>query len=359
MCCLGAAIVFIGACVPAAAPTPTEGAASSPTTGPTAQSTPTPGSPTPTQSVQETIEATPTTASSTPTPTSTPGGDSVTLLASIESGAAPCAMTELGGSMWVTNYRGSSVTQIDGARNEVLGEYEVGGGPCGIASDGEQLWIGLISGGSVVRFDPTALEVTAEIELDGDPWDVQFGHGSVWVAVRQTDDVLRIDPESAEILATIPSTGGIVTGLVVTSTEIWVANLSSAKLTRIDPSSNETVGDIEVEGGPYWMAAGPDSVLVSISDHGRAVLIDAMTAEVVANIDVGTQPRDPGFVDGLFWMPNQSDASVSLIDPATAEVVDTLKVPDVAGIFVIDGFLGDAWILDFQGTHTLRVAPQP
>jgi YVTN family beta-propeller protein len=74
----------------------------------------------------------------------------------------------------------------------------------------------------------------------------------------------------------------------------------------------------------------------------------------VATIRVGTNPVD-GVVgpDGLVWIPNQGDNTVSRIDPATNRVVTTVRVGN--GPFVVRRAFGDLWASSFAGDDVWRI----
>ena len=50
--------------------------------------------------------------------------------------------------------------------------------------------------------------------------------------------------------------------------------------------------------------------------------------------------------DGLEWIPNQGDGTVSLIDPASMKVVGTIHSGELA--FVVRSGFGSMWVDDFN-----------
>jgi YVTN family beta-propeller protein len=50
-------------------------------------------------------------------------------------------MTELDGSVWVTNYADGTVVRVDGTTNQVAQTIAVGLQPCGIAVANGMLWV--------------------------------------------------------------------------------------------------------------------------------------------------------------------------------------------------------------------------
>jgi hypothetical protein len=77
---------------------------------------------------------------------------------------------------------------------------------------------------------------------------------------------------------------------------------------------------------------------------------------VVATIPVGNRPADgTRGPDGLEWIPNLGDGTITRIDPATDKVVDTLSGPGHP--FVMRTAFGSVWVGDFQGTQVWRFTP--
>jgi YVTN family beta-propeller protein len=75
---------------------------------------------------------------------------------------------------------------------------------------------------------------------------------------------------------------------------------------------------------------------------------------VVATTKVGTAPSDGvRGPDGLEWIPNRGDGTISRIDPATNAVVDTFSVTGTP--FVVRSAFGDIWVDDFKGNQEWRV----
>ena len=82
--------------------------------------------------------------------------------------------------------------------------------------------------------------------------------------------------------------------------------------------------------------------------------IDPKTNKVVATVKVGDRPADgTRGPDGLEWIPNQGDGTISRIDPKTDRVVSTVHVGGHP--FVARTAFGDVWVDYFKGVHELRL----
>jgi len=76
----------------------------------------------------------------------------------------------------------------------------------------------------------------------------------------------------------------------------------------------------------------------------------------VSTVTVGSGPSDGvRGPDGLEWIPNVADGTISRIDPATDKVVDTITVGGRP--FVVRSAFGDIWIGDFGGSTITRIHP--
>jgi YVTN family beta-propeller protein len=62
--------------------------------------------------------------------------------------------------------------------------------------------------------------------------------------------------------------------------------------------------------------------------------------------------REP---DGLEWIPNQGDGTVSLVDPASNAVVGTVHSGGLP--FVVRVVFGSMWVDDFTGRTLSRFRP--
>ena len=77
---------------------------------------------------------------------------------------------------------------------------------------------------------------------------------------------------------------------------------------------------------------------------------------MTATVDVGTQPVDGTVApDGLVWIPNLGDGTITRIDPATATVVGTFRVGPKP--FVLTVGFGDVWSPAWGGKKIWRIHP--
>jgi YVTN family beta-propeller protein len=78
------------------------------------------------------------------------------------------------------------------------------------------------------------------------------------------------------------------------------------------------------------------------------VVRPTIDAVVTATVDVGNEPSGVAAGDGHVWVANSGDDSVSKIDPASNEVVQSFSVPGGPDDVIVAG--GKTWVATEQGT---------
>jgi streptogramin lyase len=121
------------------------------------------------------------------------------------------------------------------------------------------------------------------------------------------------------------------------------------------PRADQT---IRVGSQPYNVAAGFGSVWVAIS--GGLVRLDPATGAVTARISVGGRPWGVATGEGAVWVGNQSDGTVTRVDPATNKVVRQVTLTEDFGnaspVGVAAGD-GSVWAADNASDKVWRLDP--
>lgn len=267
----------------------------------------------------------------------------------------PCAEVEGFGAMWITSFGSGTLQRIDPRTNRVTGRVRIGERPCGLAVGAGAVWINGFGTNSVERVDPQTLSLAAHIEVGQGPFDVLFASGSVWTTNQVDRNVMRIDPETNRVVATIPIGEGAA-GLGFAAGSVWVGATSGDAIFRIDPASNRVTPVPVGRIGAAWLSTRDDQVWVSSVPTGVVLRVDPATNRVADTVRVRTNPVD-GVVDanGLVWIPNRGDSSVSIVDAASATVVTTLRVGPAP--FVLNDGFGDVWAASYGGNDVRRLRP--
>jgi DNA-binding beta-propeller fold protein YncE len=176
-------------------------------------------------------------------------------LGTIPVGRQPTGMAVGGGSLWVVNREGGTVSRIDLASSlassRVVATVPVGNAADAVAVGRDAVWVGGWSrqdGDTVLRIDPMTNRVTGSLRV-AQPQGVALGFGSVWVPSERAGEVLRIDP-------------------------------------RTDPRTVAGAGRIKVDGAPVLLAVGPDAVWVGTGNQ-TIQRIDPGTGTVTASFRAG------------------------------------------------------------------------
>jgi DNA-binding beta-propeller fold protein YncE len=268
------------------------------------------------------------------------------ILAEIPVDGSPCFLAEAGGSIWVTAFDGSELTEIDPGTNEVISTRRMPEGPCGMLELGGTLWIETNSG-VIVRFDPQRHEVIDRIRAPGGVFGLTSTPSGLWAVAGEEEQILEIDPDSGEILARI-DVDGPLGGFVFAREQLWVS--AAGTIVRIDPRTRTVVDTIELENyEPEGLAADGDLLWISSSFEQTILRFDLNTMKVKDRLPVDTATFG-GFVIGdSYWVSGNN--TLIRLDRESGEVVDQL---DLVGFGPIPA-AGNLWTVDFLSNTVFRL----
>ena len=123
---------------------------------------------------------------------------------------------------------------------------------------------------------------------------------------------------------------------------LWVTNFVSNTVSVVDPVRNRVVGKpIKVDSEPCGIVAGAGSVWTHAYGGTRLDRIDVRTRKVT-RIRIGHGSYDVLFAEGSVWVTNNTDDTVSRVDPATNRVVAT--IPLAGGPAGLAFAAGTVWV---------------
>jgi len=133
--------------------------------------------------------------------------------------------------------------------------------------------------------------------------------------------------------------------IAVQADDLWVAGTNPTWVTRwvtpTNPLTRQTP-TIALPAPPTRLAAAEDAVWVLTPADNRVVRIDPATNQVVATIRVGRAPSGLAVGAGAVWVSRRSDGAVVRIDPAANRVVATIPVGPAPGAMTVAG--GVVWV---------------
>jgi streptogramin lyase len=277
-----------------------------------------------------------------------------TVTAKIDGFTQPCGSAAVGKYLYVDSYASGVLHRVDPATNRIVKSAKVASSPCGVVAGAGSLWIEDYAQNAILRVNPKTMKLMKRIFVGKKPWDVAFGFNAVWSSNAQSASISRIDPRKNRVVKTIGFAGS-PTCIRTGAGYVWVGVQNADFVFRVDPKTNKGVQIPIGHGSELCVDPHPDGVWVS-DDVAGSVTHIAVDGTVLATIKVGTRPGDgTRGPDGLEWVPNLGDGTLTRIDPKTDTVVDT--IPLVGSPFVARTAFGSVWIGDFRGTQLWRVTP--
>jgi YVTN family beta-propeller protein len=289
------------------------------------------------------------TSSSSPPPAG-PAAVHPHVIASMRVGARPCAVEGGYGSLWVSLYGSETELKIDPKTLKTLDRIHVGQAPCGIAVGAGSVWVENFKGNSVSRIDPTTDKVIATITTGLAPYDVTFAAGAAWVTNYNVATVTRIDAmtDKTSTIKVGNNPNGIAPGLDA----VWVTNRGDGTVSRIDPATLHVTTQ-RVGTAPSWTAWGDAELWVA--DNGQLDQVQLATGKAGQVVALDSQPNDGDIVGGVVWVPDSS-GTLNALNAVTGAPLGTLAL-HLHNPFVLAGYAGSLWVVDFSGTKLEQIAP--
>jgi YVTN family beta-propeller protein len=269
------------------------------------------------------------------------------LVDSVSTAVSPGPIQFAGGKLWVLNRSSFSVSVIDAGTHTVRDTFGVSiseGYPNGLATDAGGVWVSGANSGRVVWYgagvnqsvkvgvgayglgtgselaragedlwvtgvfpplvarvdisDPLIPKLVFRLTLDRAPSALAVGEGYAFVGDAQ-GDLRRIDPVTQETRAV--SFGGRIEDIAVAGDIVWVVT-DERKLLRLDAGSLTPSATVALRDAPSALAFGAGGVWVASADAGTVTRIDPATNQVVETIEVGNRPQGIAVANGLVWV---------------------------------------------------------
>lgn len=220
-------------------------------------------------------------------------------------------------------------------------------GPSGVfaSPDGRRLYC-LASGGcDVVVMDVATWTVEQVIPVEGsiiDRGKLPASGPDFWVSVIMQGHVHCVDTVAGEVTRSFPKVGPC---FVISEDEQLLSTLSADKrgkpgtFTTRSAATGEVLGETAVpamSGFPLGMwTAGTRVYWTELAKAGALHVVDVSDPAAptyVSRVALGSAPLAAEVMpNGTIWVPNAADATVSVVDAASLEVVHTLEVGHYVG----------------------------
>jgi YVTN family beta-propeller protein len=225
--------------------------------------------------------------------------------------SGPIAVAAGAGGIWAANVDEGTVARIDPSSNRLVTTVTVGDLPSAILVHTGRVWVADRGDRTVSVIDPGTNRVVARIPVGGGPTALAAGAGSIWVANSVDGTVSRIDPGSATVTGTFDA-GSEPSGLAFTGSSLWIIR-ADATVARIDPGTGAAVAVFPLPGRPASVTANGRSLFVTSNTANEVWQIDVATGEIVARIATGTGAIGVALEQGVVWVTNELDGTVSAV----------------------------------------------
>jgi streptogramin lyase len=230
------------------------------------------------------------------------------------------------------------------------------------AADDTSIWLQDDDAGTLTRIDPHTNKVVARIHLPPPYCCIGASPGAVWVVSGHQNLLARIDPHTNRIVANI-QVGPTPEGISYGDGSLWVCNHDSSAtgLIRFDPQTNRVLAQVNLgsdRGLRCWgFLATNDTVWVVPQPDYLLERIDPATNEVVATIRFPVNLSDSIAADAhSVWVFSSTTllGRIFRVDRQTNRIVGEIDIH--AGIIGITSAAGSLWATTNQGT-VLRITP--
>lgn len=261
------------------------------------------------------------------------------------------ALTPDGYYAYVTNNGGSNVSVIDISNNTPINSINVGNNPEGIAiaPDGQYAFVANAGSDNISVIDVATQSVTATINVGNYPTGVAITPDGQYAYVANTNSNSISVIDVATHIITFTITGGFTnpTTLAITpnGTYVYVTNTGSDYVSVIE--NNIPVGSVSVGSGPEGIAITPNGNYVYVLFGNNSVsVIDSATNQVIDSLNV---QGDSAL--GIAIAPNGQYAYVTSSIPGLVGIINNVYIGPLLpqGFNVIGGGL----------QNQITVSPQP
>jgi YVTN family beta-propeller protein len=266
----------------------------------------------------------------------------------VTTGTKPCGILAAAGKVWVSNYGDDDLVSVDPDTLAVSKPTDVGTSPCGLAYGAGSIWVENYGADTVSRVDARTGKAQHTYDVGGAPYDVTFAGGAAWVTNYADGTLSRIDTATGR--TTTIRTGGTPIGIAPAAGRVWVG-LGGRGIVAVDVTTGRVWKRIKTGGEAGWTAYDDDTVWVNVGEQTWE--IDARTGKVTGRYDVGEKPADGSVVAGVVWVPDQGGDLYGIHD-------GVLTGPWPTGLdnpFVLAGYRGRIWVVDFLGTDVVTFDP--
>lgn len=247
-----------------------------------------------------------------------------------------------GGEAW-TSTGAPEVRRFDGKTGNPVGKTLLPDDVCSAMDAGfGSVWASACASAVLVRIDERDGSVQARVKVGErilqEEGSVGAGEGAVWVLTVSPDPTLfKVDPSTDKVVDSYPApddSAAVRAGLG----HVWLTDTGNDQLVALNPRTGKPSGRAKVGPGARFVALGEGSVWVLNQSDGSVTQVNPKSLSVVRKIIVSKQQVEGGdiAVGGGFVWARVSDTLVAQIDPTTGKVLARYGMPAGSGSIAAD-----------------------
>jgi Protein kinase domain len=275
-------------------------------------------------------------------------------------GTRPVLVVLVDGSAWIANAEDGTVTQVSIETRRVVRTIGIGYEPTGLAGADRAVWVVGGYDHQLSRIDTSDGRIRLRVEFQErlGPLPAGYERGSAGVAtssdavwVSHGVELTRFDPRTGAVEQTTRAGGPWASQIAVGESLVWVARTgaftASGKLRSapaidvVDANDGALRGRISLVGAATDIAVGEGYAWIAIDIGDTVWRIDPTRLAVDLTMPAGDEPVSVA-IDHVVWVSNQSDATVTSLDPRTGTKTDVVPIGHtLEGIAASEG---DLWV---------------
>lgn len=256
-------------------------------------------------------------------------------------------------SIWVANWNGGTVSEVDQVGCGIIRSVHVGVNPDGVAIGGNNVWVANFGSNTVTEINSTTGAVINTFAVGSGPRGVAIDNqGKVWVSNYNSNTVTVLN--GGPIVTHTTGSGPYFLTFNSTDGNVYVPNRNSNTVTVINSVSGVTVRTVPVPTEPQF--ATSNGVSVWVSSYSSAKISNISTSGVVTSgsaphnspTGISVQASTIYGAENSGWVFEMSTST--LVAGVTAQIGSTNY--DCAWAFNT----GTLWVTNFGGNQLIKVS---
>ena len=248
-----------------------------------------------------------------------------------------------GKKVYVANWESGTVSVIDSSTKNVIDTVDLGGSPGGVAVNpaGTEVYVTNVANNTVSVIDTATNNVKGTLKVGNYPAGIAVSPDGTKIYVTNTGNI-EVPGNSVSVINTLDNSMETVTvgrgpsGVAVTpdGKKVYVSNSDDGTVSVIDTATNTPTATVDVGNSSWGVAVNPSGTEVYVANLGDTELnldgyvsvINTSIDRVVATVPAGKKPyKVTVHPEGTkVYVTNQGSNTVSIIDAATKEFLDTV-----------------------------------